>query len=458
MSEEKKGKSKSRGIRLAPLNTAMICVTAVLALLIGVSIYLSSRSVNSVVTVTRSYMRLQSSAGMLRDFAGSMSDQALLFVQRGEIGSAHAYAGQMGALQSQVDEPNQYGDTLPAAAAEYRRALESFREGSRTEIAAMRLVAENLPKGAFESLPEYLKNAEISDEDRALTPEARKEKALALLNSEAYLQTRETAQTAIQSSQRLAGENGQAQADKTSAEMSRSVRIQAVLLILSVLLSVLALTLNRILVINPLRKSVNHLNRREPIPEWGSEEMRHMARVYNDVLRDNQEKTLKLTYAATHDTLTGVYSRTDFDRYYRQIEKAENVGLVMLDVDHFKQFNDDYGHDIGDRVLCAAVSALKRHFRKRDHISRVGGDEFCIILSDVGHADGPMIREKIEAVNQELALGEKQLPPITVSAGVAFWDRPGPQGSLFKDADTALLEVKKSRRGCCAVWGEETPA
>jgi diguanylate cyclase (GGDEF)-like protein len=119
----------------------------------------------------------------------------------------------------------------------------------------------------------------------------------------------------------------------------------------------------------------------------------------------------------------------------------------MLDVDHFKQFNDDYGHDIGDRVLCAAVSALKLHFRKRDHISRVGGDEFCIILSDVGQADGPLIREKSDAVNQELALGENHLPPITVSAGVAFWNRPNPRGSLFKDADTALLEVKKSRRG-----------
>ena len=151
--------------------------------------------------------------------------------------------------------------------------------------------------------------------------------------------------------------------------------------------------------------------------------------------------------------LTGVYNRTEFDRYYRQVEKLQNVGIIVVDVDHFKQYNDDFGHDIGDRVLCAAVEAMKRNFRTVDHISRVGGDEFCVIMPRTGQRDAAGIIGKIHDINRELSENNGDLPPVTISAGVAFWDRPNPDGSLFKDADTALLDLKKTRDDCCAVWG-----
>ena len=224
-------------------------------------------------------------------------------------------------------------------------------------------------------------------------------------------------------------------------------------MILFVAVSALALILNRMMIISPIQKSVDNLDRREPIPEKGSYEMRHLARVYNDVLKENEEKTEKLVYTASHDALTGVYNRTEFDRYYRQIEKTQNVGIIVADVDHFKQYNDEYGHDIGDRVLCAAVEAMKRNFRSVDHISRIGGDEFCIIMPRTGQKDAEKISEKIHEINKELSEEGGDLPPVTISTGVAFWDRPDPDGSLFKDADTVLLELKKTRGDCCAVWG-----
>ena len=131
----------------------------------------------------------------------------------------------------------------------------------------------------------------------------------------------------------------------------------------------------------------------------------------------------------------------------------QNVGIIVVDVDHFKQYNDEYGHDIGDRVLCTAVEAMKRNFRTVDHISRIGGDEFCIIMPRTGQQDGARISEKIHDINRELSENNGDLPPVTISAGIAFWNRPNPDGSLFKDADTVLLEMKKTRQDCCAVWG-----
>ena len=183
----------------------------------------------------------------------------------------------------------------------------------------------------------------------------------------------------------------------------------------------------------------------------GVTEMRHLASVYNEVLRDNQKKTEALSFTATHDPLTGVYNRAAFDKMYRMRER-DMIGVVVVDVDHFKQYNDEFGHDVGDRVLCEAADALKRHFRNEDHISRIGGDEFCVIMPGAGQSMGEKIREKFREINQELAEGKENLPPITLSAGVAFWDRPSPKGSLFKDADSALLTLKKTRDDCCAIY------
>ena len=60
--------------------------------------------------------------------------------------------------------------------------------------------------------------------------------------------------------------------------------------------------------------------------------------------------------------------------------------------------------------------------------------------------------ERVVAINRELADAGSDLPPITLSAGVAFWNRPNPKGTIFKDADSALMDLKKTRDGCCAVY------
>ncbi len=444
---------KRSGIRLSRLNILMICIGLVLATLMAVSMYQTTGSVGEIVTVTNSYLSNQQTGGMLRDFTGNLSEQAMAFVRSGEVGSAKAYEAQMNMINAQLAQYDPEKSNSAAANTEFSAALEAFRGRSQTEKVAMRMIAESLPKQVFEALPDFLKETELSEEDRALSDEVRKGKAIALLTSESYIGLEKTIRTAVDRSHRLSSEEGQLQADRTFTQVKGIVSRQTILVILFLVVSVLALMLNRMLIIDPIRRSVDNLDRREPIPEQGSYEMRHLAKVYNEVLKDNEEKTEKLSYTAAHDALTGVYNRTDFDRYYRQIEKTQNVGIIVADVDHFKQYNDEFGHDIGDRVLCTAVDALKRHFRTVDHISRIGGDEFCIIMPRTSHQDGARISEKIREINRELSGSNGDLPPVTISAGIAFWDRPNPDGSLFKDADTVLLEIKKTREDCCAVWG-----
>jgi len=168
------------------------------------------------------------------------------------------------------------------------------------------------------------------------------------------------------------------------------------------------------------------------------------------VLQDNEEKREALSYTATHDALTGVYNRAAFDKAYKLYGNGP-IGIMIVDVDQFKQFNDQYGHDVGDLVLQEVAAALKRHFRADDHISRIGGDEFCVILLNAKQEQALLAQEKINVINMELAHPKEGLPAISISAGAAFWDRAQPEHDLFKDADISLLKIKQEGRSACGV-------
>lgn len=454
MKGEQKGKAGTRGggVRLSHLNVLLICVGVVLAALMAISMYRTTSSVKETVTFADDYISNQQTGGMLRDFASGMGGQAMAFVQSGEPGPALAYEGQMAAINAQLEQYSPETSNSEDANAALMEALSAFRERNATEKRAMRLAADTMPQGMMKALPAFLRNTELSEEDQALSPEEKKALAVSLLTAEDYTSKEEMIRTAVDLGHRRASEEGKIRAEKTSMKVNRIVGNQAILMVLVLIVAVLALLANRILVLSPMQNSVKNLNRREPIPEEGGYEMRRLARAYNEVLKENEEKTEALSYTASHDALTGVYNRDAFDKVYRQVENQEHIGLIVIDVDHFKQYNDDFGHDIGDKVLCTAVDAIRRQFGGVDHISRIGGDEFCIIMPGEDQEQAERIREKIIRINEDLAESSRKLPPITISAGIAFWDRPNPKGSLFKDADSALMELKKTRNDCCAVY------
>jgi diguanylate cyclase (GGDEF)-like protein len=154
------------------------------------------------------------------------------------------------------------------------------------------------------------------------------------------------------------------------------------------------------------------------------------------------------------DALTGLYNRRYLDETLgRELARAERlgqtVGLILIDVDHFKSFNDNYGHEAGDLVLREIGAALKRSARTSDLACRYGGEELIVVLplasleAVVQRAE--LMRETIKKIN--ISYGGRQLPPITASFGVALAPDDGSDvETLFRAADSALYRAKGNGR------------
>ena len=154
------------------------------------------------------------------------------------------------------------------------------------------------------------------------------------------------------------------------------------------------------------------------------------------------------------DPLTGTFNRRYMEESLeREIRRAErnhrSVGIIMLDIDHFKRFNDTYGHDAGDALLSALGQFLRNNVRAEDIACRYGGEEFALILPD---ATSQMTHKRAEQILQDarrlaVACGDVPLGPITLSLGVATYPENGLAGdSVMRAADTALYEAKNSGR------------
>jgi diguanylate cyclase (GGDEF)-like protein len=162
----------------------------------------------------------------------------------------------------------------------------------------------------------------------------------------------------------------------------------------------------------------------------------------------------KLADQSLRDSLTGLYNRRYAEETLdREIARAKReaapVSVLMLDLDHFKRFNDEFGHDAGDTALREAATILVESVRTSDVVSRVGGEEFLILLPG---ASGEATLRKSEAMREKLKALElfhrgRRLPPVTFSAGVATFPGNGetPE-ALLRAADTALYEAKHAGR------------
>lgn len=165
------------------------------------------------------------------------------------------------------------------------------------------------------------------------------------------------------------------------------------------------------------------------------------------------------------DVLTGLYNRrymleTCRREFSRAARTGESVSVLSIDVDHFKKYNDNHGHDAGDLVLRAVGNCLETTFRSEDVPCRFGGEEFIVLLPGADAAlaarRAEEIRRKVEAITVRYI--EKNLPKITISIGVAVFPEAGDNPQVvLKAADEALYRAKENGRNRVELSTVATP-
>jgi diguanylate cyclase (GGDEF)-like protein len=159
-----------------------------------------------------------------------------------------------------------------------------------------------------------------------------------------------------------------------------------------------------------------------------------------------------LEHAALTDGLTGMQNRRYFDdalkEYLEEFSRiGKPVGLMILDLDHFKQVTDTHGHDVGDEVLRAVAKCLKDMTRYHDVVARLGGEEFAVVTPNM---DAELLSRFAERIRKAIATmsilsGNVRLR-ITTSVGLAIWDRKESAEDFYRRADRQLYEAKRQGR------------
>jgi len=168
-------------------------------------------------------------------------------------------------------------------------------------------------------------------------------------------------------------------------------------------------------------------------------------------------RSQSLEHAAVTDGLTGMYNRRYFDealaeylQAFGQIDKP--IGMVILDLDHFKKVNDTHGHDVGDEVLRQVADCLQVFTRYHDVLARLGGEEFAILSPNINERQLFNLSDRIRQAVSDLRIIDGNVTlRVTVSAGLAIWDGVESGEELYRRADKQLYEAKrKGRNRVCA--------
>ena len=158
----------------------------------------------------------------------------------------------------------------------------------------------------------------------------------------------------------------------------------------------------------------------------------------------------ELSRRARHDALTDLLNHTTFTHELElELVRAKRYGssvtLVFFDLDHFKEINDTYGHQAGDRALKRVAQLLRSELRQSDLAGRMGGDEFSALLVESDPRTGETLLDRLESGLGELVETGELAMPLSISAGVARYPEDGESAqALFAVADARLYEAKRT--------------
>ncbi|TDY00556.1 GGDEF domain-containing protein [Thiohalophilus thiocyanatoxydans] len=181
----------------------------------------------------------------------------------------------------------------------------------------------------------------------------------------------------------------------------------------------------------------------------------------NKLITEGMEKQRVFSEKAQTDSLTGLRNRHWLEEKLPEIMREQAVGyppssIIMLDIDHFKQFNDQYGHLAGDSVLQRVANVIRDNLREHDAAVRYGGEELILVLPDTSSQNAEQIAQRLRMLIRENKIetcNGEALPAVSVSIGIYTICQDDTPEKIFSRVDAALYQAKKAGRDRVVIWG-----
>jgi diguanylate cyclase (GGDEF)-like protein/PAS domain S-box-containing protein len=163
-------------------------------------------------------------------------------------------------------------------------------------------------------------------------------------------------------------------------------------------------------------------------------------------ITERKQAELELRYMSTHDSLTGLFNRGFFEDELTRLEHGRSfpISILVADVDHLKQINDQEGHAAGDAILKRVAQILTMAFRVDDIVARIGGDEFAVLLPATNSGSAKVLMERVRQIIQEEQIAHPETP-LGLSLGVSTAERSTSLAETLKEADANMYGEKQSR-------------
>ena len=458
MGKTGKTEKKRHGMPLRVMNVLLVLLVIVVSVVLVYDIIKTKNSYEDFRISTDRYLMSERDATAIKNGSDYLTEQVRLFAVTGERKYLDNYfieAKETKSRDTALENFKRYLDGTEEY--EYlKEALDSSNKLMEQEYCSMKLRAMSLGMDMSE-LPTEVATAEIGALDAGLDSDGQRERAIWYVFNDIYGTYKARIDNNIAASiDKLTERNGAEQAER-SDELFATLRIQSVLIVAAFLIILVMMLLTSRLVIHPMTRALRYIASDSRIPVKGSAEMRVLAKTYNEMYDQNAKKKMELSYAANHDGLTGLYNRT---AYLRALAEADwkDVAVLAIDIDSFKQINDTHGHAVGDEVLVTTANALTSEFRSDDFICRIGGDEFTVVMKNVGDDVRAIIKTRVERALELVSNPtEEGVPPISLSVGVAFGNWSTEAEKVANRADIALYKVKNSGKNGMAFFDEITP-
>lgn len=441
------------GIKITWITMFMLVMTMVTTILFAFCWKHSRDNYTQLLATTENYIKCQQRAVQLQSASQYLTAQCRQYVLSGDISYLRGYFDEVNVMQrreralADIKRCLESEDDYDYVIEHIESALNDSQNLKATEIHAMKLVSV-MYGYQEELLPEEIRQEQLTAEEAAYTKQELKDASFYMVFDHSYVNSRNQIDEKMEFSISELMEVLSLKQETSRLDMKATIQRQGwyfAILVITVIVFFLVIYLMVIRIISKYAENIE--NGEKMNDQVGTMEFRYLAQTYNQLLDATRLQEKRLKFQVAHDPLTGLLNRNAIATLADLLKAEEkNIALLIIDVDHFKEVNDSYGHEMGDWALRRIASLLSQMFREKDYLIRFGGDEFVAIMTGIGNAQKNVIGEKIARLNSDLQKNQSEMfPKLSVSVGIAF-SHEGYTKEVFQQADEALYHVKENGR------------